>query len=150
MQERITQSALYQASPRLVNHLMGLGEPDASADLSATLLHLIKLRASQINHCGFCQHMHAGEARVDGELQARLDVLPAWREVSCFTPRERIALAWTEALTLISSDQVSDELFESAVKEFGQTGLIELTTVILAINSWNRISVSLRFQPDIG
>ena len=93
--------------------------------------------------------MHADEARADGELQSRLDVLPAWKELSCFTAKERAALAWTEALTLINHVEITDAVFQSVLDAFGESGLIELTTVIVQINSWNRIAVSFRFQPDI-
>jgi len=149
MQHRISQSMVYQQCPRLVTHLMGLADVPAGTALSPALLHLVKLRASQLNGCGFCQKMHADEARVDGELQGRLDVLPAWRELACFSDQERVALAWTEALTLISNGGVNDALYQAAVDEFGESNLIELTTVILQINSWNRLAVSLQFQPDI-
>ena len=149
MQQRISQSTLYQQCPRLVTHLTALAEIPHDTAMSASLLHLVRLRASQLNHCGFCQKMHADEAREEGESQSRLDVLAAWRELTCFTPRERVALAWTEALTLIHNGEVSDEIYQAAVTEFGEANLIELTSVILQINSWNRISVSLRFQPDI-
>ena len=149
MQHRISQSSLYKQCPRLVTHLTALGDVPESAKLPPQLLHLVRLRASQLNHCGFCQKMHADEARADGELQSRLDVLPAWKELSCFTAEERAALAWTEALTLINDVEIADSIFQAALDAFGESGLIELTTVIVQINSWNRIAVSFRFQPDI-
>lgn len=149
MEHRISQSSLYEQCPRLVNHLTALGEVPEAANLSPRLLHLVKLRASQLNHCGFCQKMHADEARADGEVQSRLDVLPAWKELSCFTTKERAALEWTEALTLINSVEVTDNTFQAALDAFGESGLMELTTVIVQINSWNRIAVSFRFQPEI-
>lgn len=149
MQHRISQSSLYKQCPRLVTHLTALGDVPESAKLSPQLLHLVKLRASQLNHCGSCQKMHADEARADGEVQSRLDVLPARKELSCFTEKERAALAWTEALTLINDAEITDAVFQSALDAFGESGLIELTTVIVQINSWNRIAVSFRFQPDI-
>ncbi|MCC2616230.1 carboxymuconolactone decarboxylase family protein [Aestuariibacter halophilus] len=150
MQARLSQSSLYQQCPRVLEHLSGLGEVPAEVALPSSLLHLVKLRASQLNQCGFCQHMHANEARQDGEQQGRLDVLPAWREVDVFSPEERAALAWTEALTRISDQTISDHLYQQAHNAFGDSGLIELTSVILQINSWNRISVAFRFQPDIA
>ncbi|MGD8174902.1 carboxymuconolactone decarboxylase family protein [Marinimicrobium sp. ARAG 43.8] len=150
MQPRISQPSLYKQCPRLVKHLTALGDVPENAALPAELVHLIRLRCSQLNQCGFCQKMHADEARADGERQARLDVLPAWRELSCFTEQERAALAWAEALTLISQKEIDDATFQAAVDAFGESGLIELTTVILQINSWNRIAVSFHFQPDIS
>lgn len=149
MEHRISQSSLYEQCPRLVTHLTALGDVPEAANLPPRLLHLVKLRASQLNHCGFCQKMHADEARADGEVQSRLDVLPAWKELSCFTTKERAALAWAEALTLINSVEVTDNIFQAALDAFGESGLIELTAVIVQINSWNRIAVSFRFQPEI-
>src|SRR5690606_34248637 len=102
MQHRLSQSSFYEKCPRLVTHLTALGKVPPNVNLSSQLIHLVRLRASQLNHCGFCQKMHADEARADGESQSRLDVLPAWKELSVFTENERAALAWTEALTRIS------------------------------------------------
>lgn len=149
MEHRISQSSLYEQCPRLVTHLSALGDVPEAANLPPRLLHLVKLRASQLNHCGFCQKMHADEARADGEVQSRLDVLPAWKELSCFTPKERAALAWTEALTLLNHVEITDPVFQDALDAFEEKGLIELTAVIVQINSWNRIAVSFRFQPEI-
>jgi len=111
---------------------------------------LLKLRASQINGCAFCQHMHANEARHDGETQTRLDVLAAWREVPIFTNRERAALGWTEALTQIAGKGVSDDEFAKVSAEFTQTEIVNLTAVIVAINSWNRIAVGFGFIPNLA
>lgn len=148
MHPRISQSAFYQHCPELVAHLLAMGEIPEPATLPATLLHLVKLRASQLNHCGFCQHMHAEEARQAGESQARLDVLGAWRELKCFSAREKAALAWAESLTLIHQGPVEDNIYQAALSELGEKALLALTAVILQINSWNRISAGLRFQPD--
>lgn len=150
MQPRISQSSFYKMNSRLVKHLAEVGNVPADAGLDSKLLHLVRLRASQLNHCGFCQKMHSDEARSDGELQSRLDVLPAWKEVEFFTREERAALAWTEALTLISQHEISDDIYQAALEAFGENALIELTSVILQINSWNRIAVSFRFQPEMG
>lgn len=150
MQQRISQEHLYNSCPRVVTNLIALGKVSEESGLTRQLLHLAKLRASQLNQCGFCQHMHSVEARADGELQSRLDVLPAWRELSCFTDKERIALAWTEALTLVGQNMITDHVYQEAVEVFGEQGMLELTTVILEINSWNRIAVGFRFQPEIN
>lgn len=149
MLERISQSTFYQQCPNVVTQLTGLTEFAESSPLSPSLLHLVKLRASQINRCGFCQKMHADEARGDGETQDRLDVLAAWRELSCFTSQERVALAWAEALTLLSHSEITEDIYQNTLDTFGQQGLLDLTMAIVQINSWNRISVSLCFQPDI-
>ncbi len=149
MQNRISQEALYDHCPRLVTHLIALGKVNPQSDISASLKHLVKLRVSQLNHCCFCQHMHTQEARQDGEQQDRLDVLTAWREAPCFSHRERAALAWAEALTQISTEPVAHTVYQDAVTQFGESGLIELTTIILEINSWNRVAVGFQFSPDI-
>ncbi|KXJ60813.1 MAG: alkylhydroperoxidase [Alteromonas sp. Nap_26] len=149
MLERISQTTFYKHCPNVVAQLSGLTEFAESSPLTPSLLHLVRLRASQINRCGFCQKMHADEARRDGETQDRLDVLAAWRELSCFTAQERVALAWTEALTLVCNSEITEDIYQNTLEAFGQQGLLDLTMAIVQINSWNRISVSLCFQPDI-
>lgn len=150
MNSRISQATLFKQHPQLVNHLIAIGELPADSVISNTLRHLVRLRASQINGCGFCQHMHTNEARQDGEQQERLDVLPAWREMVCFSEVERAALAWTEALTQISDGAIDDALYQQTLNTFGEAGLIALTAIIVQINSWNRIAVSFQFQPDFA
>lgn len=147
MNDRIPQASVYQLQPAIAKSLLGLGQAAIASGLEVSLVHLIKLRASQINGCAFCQHMHANEARHDGETQTRLDVLAAWHEVPIFTARERAALAWTEALTLIAGKGVSEEEFNKVSAEFTQEEIINLTAAIVAINSWNRISVGFNFIP---
>ena len=147
MSKRITQSDVYQLQPAILKSLIGLGDAAAS-DLEHSLIHLVKLRASQINSCAFCQHMHANEARKDGEQQHRLDVLPAWREVDIFSARERAALAWTEALTLIADEAVSDEIYAATAQHFSDIELVNLTAAIVTINAWNRIAVGFHFSPN--
>ena len=107
MKQRITPETVYKDCPRLVKHLTALGETPKMASLPVLLQHLIKLRVSQINSCGYCQHMHSDEARNDGEQQARLDVLTAWRDVSCFSEEE-----WTSQLSLDSLSFQKIRLFE--------------------------------------
>ncbi|CAD5253955.1 MULTISPECIES: carboxymuconolactone decarboxylase family protein [Halomonadaceae] len=150
MSTRISQQSVYRLCPRLAKHLTALGDvaPDSTVDRS--IIHLVNLRVSQINHCCFCQHMHSQEARDDGEHQVRLDVLPAWREAPCFSTQERAALAWAEALTLVSQQAVSDNDYQNALAAFGEQGLIDLTAIIVQINSWNRVSVGFQFAPDIS
>ena len=150
MSTRISQQSVYRLCPRLAKHLTALGDvaPDSTVDRS--IIHLVNLRVSQINHCCFCQHMHSQEARDDGEHQVRLDVLPAWREAPCFSTKERAALAWAEALTLVSQQAVSDNDYQNALAAFGEQGLIDLTAIIVQINSWNRVSVGFQFAPDIS
>lgn len=150
MSTRLSQQSVYRLVPRLAKNLIALGNVAEDSTLNRTIVHLVNLRVSQINHCCFCQHMHSQEARDDGEHQVRLDVLPAWREASCFSTQERAALAWTEALTLISQQpSISDDTYQNALTAFGEQGLVDLTAIIVQINSWNRISVGFQFSPDI-
>jgi AhpD family alkylhydroperoxidase len=149
MKDRISQELLSEYCPRLAKHLTGLGKTSTSA-IPVGLQHLIKLRVSQINSCCYCQHMHTQEARDDGEDQRRLDVLAAWREAPCFSRTERAALAWAEALTHIVAEPVDDQVYLDAVQLFGERDLVELTTVILEINSWNRVAVGFRLSPEMA
>lgn len=146
MSKRISQSDVYQLQPAIVKSLLGLGDAAAN-ELEASLIHLVKLRASQLNGCAFCQHMHANEARKDGEQQHRLDVLAAWKEVDIFSARERAALIWTETLTLIAHKEVSDEVYTATRQYFTESELVNLTAAIVAINAWNRIAVGFHFAP---
>jgi len=118
-----------------------------AAGIDQSLLELIKLRASQINGCAFCIDMHTKDARKAGESEQRLYALSAWRETPFYTDRERIALQWTEALTLIAQNEVSDRLYCAAKEQFGEDGLVALTMAIVSINSWNRLAISFRTVP---
>lgn len=112
--------------------------------LEASLLELVKTRASQLNGCAYCLDMHSKDARAAGETEQRLYVLPAWREAPFYTERERAALAWTEAVTLVSDTHVPDEVYELARSRFSEKELVNLTMAIVAINGWNRLEVSFR------
>ncbi|MGH9535748.1 MAG: carboxymuconolactone decarboxylase family protein, partial [Terriglobales bacterium] len=112
--------------------------------IETSLLQLIELRASQINGCAFCIDMHAAEAIKRGEARERLFLLSAWREAEGFTPRERAALAWTEAVTLVASSQVPDEVFQQVKSQFSDAEIVGLTMAVIAINGWNRMNVALR------
>ncbi len=115
--------------------------------LEPKLLELIKVRASQINGCAYCVDMHWKDARVGGETEQRLYSLNAWRETPFYTERERAALAWTESLTLLSQNDVPDELYEATRRHFSEEELVNLSMAIVAINSWNRLVVSFRTVP---
>lgn len=149
MNERIAQSELYKAQPAIPKTLLALGKAAEDSGLEISLIHLVKLRASQLNGCAFCQHMHANEARHDGETQTRLDLLPAWHEVPIFSERERAALSWTETLTLVAGKGVSDEQFAQASTQFTLEEIVNLTAAIVAINAWNRIALGFHFLPKI-
>lgn len=109
--------------------------------------HLIDIRASQMNGCAFCVDMHSKQARMHGERELRLHHLVIWRESQLFTPRERAALAWTEALTKLAHDGIADELYESMLDHFSETELSDLTFRVAAINGWNRMSIAFRNPP---
>ncbi len=115
--------------------------------LEPTLLHLIRLRASQIDGCAYCIDAHTKDARAQGETEQRLYALSAWRETPFYTERERAALAWTEALTLIGEKDVSDELYESVRLQLSEKELVDLTFAIIHINGWNRLANSFRLVP---
>ncbi len=112
--------------------------------LEESLLELVRMRASQINGCAFCIHMHATSAREHGETEMRLYMLNAWRESTLYSERERAALAWTEALTLVAETGAPDEAFDALKSHFDEREIVNLTLQIGAINLWNRLQVGLR------
>ena len=114
------------------------------SSLEKKLLHLVKLRASQINHCAYCIHMHTTEARAQGETEMRLYMLNAWRESPLYSERERAALAWTEALTLVADTNAPDEVYEELKAHFNEVEQVNLTLQIGTINLWNRLQVGFR------
>ena len=119
----------------------------AESGLEPKLVHLIKMRASQINGCAYCLDLHSIDARAAGETEQRLYTLDAWRETPFFTDRERAALAWTEALTLIAQTHAPDEVYEELKKYFSEKEIVDLTYVVGAINLWNRLAISMRSVP---
>jgi AhpD family alkylhydroperoxidase len=116
--------------------------------LEHSLLELVKLRASQINGCAYCLDMHSKEARAEGETEQRIYVLSAWREAPFYTPRERAAQEWTEAITLISKGGISEELYATVRKQFSEKELVDLTMAVVTINGWNRLAIGL--GSDVG
>ena len=115
--------------------------------LEPALIHLVKMRASQINGCAYCIDMHSKDARAEGETEQRIYALSAWEETPFFTDRERAALALTEAVTLVSEGHVPDAVYERARKSFSEVELVNLTMAIITINGWNRLSITFRFVP---
>src|SRR3989304_2109122 len=115
--------------------------------LEQTLLELVKLRASQINGCAHCIDMHTKELRADGENEQRLYLLDAWHESPFYSDRERAALAWTEALTLVTEGHVPDEVYDEARAQFSEEELVNLTLAIVAINGANRLNIAFRTIP---
>jgi AhpD family alkylhydroperoxidase len=144
MQPRIEYG---KASPGAYKAMYGLEAYVKSSGLEPSLLDLIKTRASQINGCAFCIDMHTKEARAKGESEQRLYLLNAWQEAPFYTDRERAALAWTEAVTLVADGHVPDEVFEQARAQFSEQELVNLTMAVVAINGWNRLSISFRAVP---
>ncbi|PWJ83888.1 AhpD family alkylhydroperoxidase [Pseudaminobacter salicylatoxidans] len=132
----------FNAAPDLMKEVRELNQAVEESGLERSLLHLIKLRASQINGCSFCVDMHSREARQDGETEQRLYLVAAWKESPLSSGRERAAFAWTEAVTLISSGGVSDELYEKTLEHFSAEELVKLTVAVSMINTWNRLCVS--------
>jgi len=127
--------------------MMGLELYLAKSAIEQSLLHLIKFKVSQINGCAYCLDMHLKDLRAAGETEQRLYLLDAWRESPFYTDRERAALAWAEALTLVTNGHVSDEVYEEARKEFNEQELVDLTLAVTTINCWNRISIAFRTTP---
>ena len=120
------------------------------SSIEPMLLHLLKFRVSQVNGCAYCLHMHVTEARADGETEDRIYLLDAWREAPCYTERERAALAWTEALTLIADSHAPDEDYAALQAQFTEEEQVNLTLAITTINAWNRIAIGFRSVPDVG
>ena len=131
-------------APEAIKAMMGLEQAVKDMGLEPTLVHLIKLRASQINGCAYCIDLHNREARADGESQQRLDLISVWRETNFFNEREKAALAWTEALTLISETHAPDKDYETLAAVFDERERVAVTLAISAINGWNRIAIGFR------
>ena len=117
--------------------------------LERSLLELVKIRASQINGCAFCLVMHTNEARKRGETDERMHLLNAWREAPVFSDRERAALEWTEAITLVAQGHVPDEVYNEVSRHFSEKELVDLTAAAVAINSWNRVAIAFRATPQL-
>jgi AhpD family alkylhydroperoxidase len=136
-----------QASPRALEAMSGLERFVRSCGLEHALLELVKTRASQLNGCAFCIDMHTKDARAAGESEQRLYGLSAWRETPFYSDRERAALEWTEALTLVSRNDVPDELYDRVRAHFSDEELVNLTMAVIAINGWNRLAIPFRTVP---
>jgi len=137
----------HKASPAAYKAMSALEAFSKETGFDRTLLLLVKLRASQVNGCAFCIDMHWKELRAAGEKEERLYGLTTWRELSIYSARERAALAWAEAVTLLGEDKVSDAVYAEAHEAFGDKGLVDLTLVVIAINGWNRLCISFRTPP---
>lgn len=134
----------YATAPDAAHTLQGMQKYVNECGLDHSLLELIKLRCSQINGCAYCVDMHAHDARKAGEDNRRLDAVAVWRESNLFTLEERAALAWAEAVTLVSVDHVPDEVHAWVSKYFSGKALVDLTMAVVAINCWNRLAITFR------
>jgi AhpD family alkylhydroperoxidase len=139
----------YAASPKAMKAMMAMEALSNDLGLEPTLLNLVKVFASQLNGCAFCTDMHAIDARRSGETDRRLYALVVWRDSLFFSPRERAALAWTEAVTLLPQSHVPDDIWEQLKGQFNETEMVDLTVVIATINSWNRLAVSFQQKPSL-
>ena len=136
-----------QQSPELFKKLVELNMLLKKGPIEESILALVSLRASQINGCGFCVDMHVKEARIHGERELRLHHVAIWRESTLFSPRERAALAWTEALTRLPEHGVSDDVYDRVRTQLSEKELSDLTFAVMAINAWNRVNVAFRTVP---
>ena len=135
-----------RVSPKALNAMYGLEAHVQSSGLDRRLLHLVKMRASQLNGCAYCLDMHSKDARAAGESEQRLYLLDAWREVDLYDERERAALEWTEALTRIADGHVPDAVYAAAREHFSEEELVNLALAVVAINGWNRLAIAFRAE----
>ena len=139
----------FQAAPETVNALMALENQVTSTGLEQSLIELVKTRASQINGCAYCINMHTQDARKHGETEQRLYLLNAWQESPVYTDRERAALAWTDAVTLISETHAPDDVYQQVRAQFSEAETVNLTMLVATINAWNRLAISFRAMPPV-
>ena len=137
----------YKANPAAIKALLGVEERIGKSALEKSLTELVRLRASQINGCAFCVDMHTTDARKGGETERRLATVVVWRETPFFTDRERAALEWTEAVTLVSHEHVPDAVWQTVRPHFSDEELVDLTLLVSAINAWNRFAIAFRKMP---
>lgn len=141
MKERLDAG---KVAPELLGAMLELEAKVRASGLEHSLIHLVKIRASQLNGCAYCVHMHVREARKTGETEERLHLLSTWQESPLFTARERAALSWTEALTLVAQTRAPDDVYRELSAELSEVDRVRLTMVIVAINGWNRLAVGFR------
>lgn len=136
-----------KVAPGAMKAMSGLEGYLTTCGLEPSLLELVKVRASQINGCAYCIDLHTKDARAHGEREQRLYALSAWHETPFYSERERAALTWTEAVTLVAEGHVPDEVYESVRQQFTEQELVDLTLAVVAINGWNRFGISFRTVP---
>lgn len=142
-----TRIEFFRVAPQSLKPLFALGAQIEASGLEHTLLELVKMRASQLNGCAYCIDMHTKDARAAGETEQRLYLLDAWREASSlYSARERAALAWTEAVTLVTQGHVRDDVYAETSQHFTEQELVSLTLAIANINTWNRLNIAFRTE----
>ena len=146
MQQRIDVT---KVSPAAFQAVAALQSYVDQSGLDPKLRELIKIRASQINGCAYCPAMHTRDARKHDETDERMHLLNAWRETPLYSARERAALAWAEAITLLTEGHVPDDVFETVRKQFSEKEIVDLTAAAVAINTWNRLSIAFRAPPQV-
>ena len=138
---------LMHVNPGVMQAMLGLERQVRQARLDHKLIDLVRMRASQINGCAYCLDMHSKDARAGGETEQRLYGLEAWRETPYYSARERAALEWTEALTLVAGSHVPDEVYQRVREQFSEDELVHLSLAIVSINGWNRLNIAARTVP---
>jgi AhpD family alkylhydroperoxidase len=146
MTERLNANAIAPEGRKILQSLQAYVE---GSGLEKRLLEIVKVRASQINGCAFCLALHMRDAVAAGETHERLQLLHAWRETDIYSPRERAALAWTDAVTEVSHGRVPDSVFAEASQQFTERELVDLTYAVIAINAWNRLAIAFRKKPAL-
>jgi AhpD family alkylhydroperoxidase len=136
-----------QVAPGAYQAMQGLSGYVKDSSIELSLRELVKVRASYMNGCAYCIDMHTKDARAAGETEARLYAVPVWHETPFFTPRERAALAWTEAVTDVAGSGVPDEAWTAVRAEFSEREVVDLTMAVVEINAWNRIAIAFRAEP---
>ncbi|MBP9663286.1 MAG: carboxymuconolactone decarboxylase family protein [Pyrinomonadaceae bacterium] len=137
----------HEKAPGAYKAMLGMETFVRNCGIEHSLLELVKTRASQLNGCAYCIDMHTKDARAGGETEQRLYALSAWREAPFYTQRERAALEWTEAITLISQNEISDDLYLHAREHFDEQEIVNLTLAVVTINGWNRLAIAFRSVP---
>lgn len=137
-----------KAAPDAFKAMLALEAGVHRTGLEPSLIELVKMRVSQINGCAYCLDMHSKDARAAGETEQRLYLLSAWREAPFYTDRERAALSWAEAVTLVATNDLPDALYDEVRAQFDEKGMVELTLAIIAINGWNRLAIG--FRAEVG
>jgi AhpD family alkylhydroperoxidase len=133
--------------PGVMQAMLGLERQVRQAGFDSKLLDLVRMRASQINGCAYCLDMHSKDTRANGETEQRLYGLDAWRDAPYYSARERAALEWTEAITLVSETHAPDDVYERVREQFSENEFVHLTLAIVAINGWNRLNIAARTVP---